>query len=404
MDSKKLNIAIFIGSSLESGGGFQYEFMVLNILKNLSKRNDETFNIKYYSNNCRAQEDYKELDIDIKIIKENQFQKYHRIVLSNLFFYKILEKVGLGFSKIENKLHMDNVDLVYFLYPSILSQSLINIPYIFTLWDVGHLQNMEFPEAAYNKTFELRESLYTKSLKKSFKITVDSIFGKKYIVNKYNLDDERVEVLKFLPNIRINETEAHVSIKEKYKLKNDYIFYPAQFWAHKNHMYILKAIKILREEKHIDIDVIFSGSNKGNLEYILNKATEFKINDLIHYIGFVPNEDIPYLYKQSLSLVMPTYLGPTNIPPLEAFAYKTVVCYSDTPFFREQVEDSAFFMDLKNPNSLVEHILTIQNDKQAVEEKKEKGAEILKAWNEEDFYSKLLSIFNEYKYIRELWK
>ena len=31
---------------------------------------------------------------------------------------------------------------------------------------------------------------------------LNSIFGKKYIVNKYNLDDERVEILKFLPNIR----------------------------------------------------------------------------------------------------------------------------------------------------------------------------------------------------------
>jgi len=404
MGSKKLNIAIFIGSSLESGGGFQYEFMVLNILKNLTEKNNEIFNINYYSNNRRVQEDYKELNIDIKIINENQLQKYHRLVLSNLFFYKLLEKVGLRFSKIENKLHADNVDLVYFLYPSILTQSLVNIPYIFTLWDVGHLQNMEFPEVSYDKKFELRESLYTKSLKKSFKITVDSIFGKKYIVNKYNLDDERVEVLKFLPNIRINEVEEYVSIKDKYKLKNDYIFYPAQFWAHKNHLYILKAIKILREEKHMDIDVIFSGSNKGNLEYILNKAKEFKINDLIHFIGFVPNEEIPFLYKQSLALVMPTYLGPTNIPPLEAFAYKTVVCYSDIAFFREQVEDAAFFMDLKNPNSLVEHILTIRNDKKTVEEKKEKGAQILQAWNKEDFESKLLGIFNEYKYIRELWK
>jgi hypothetical protein len=55
-------------------------------------------------------------------------------------------------------------------------------------------------------------------------------------------------------------------------------------------------------------------------------------------------------------------------------------------------------------NSLVKNILTIQNDKQIVEEKKEKGLQVLKNWNEEDFYKKLLNIFNEYKYIRELWK
>ena len=150
--------------------------------------------------------------------------------------------------------------------------------------------------------------------------------------------------------------------------------------------------------------MVFSGSNKGNLDYILKSAKDMGVDDLLHYIGFAPNEEIPHLYKQSLSLVMPTYLGPTNIPPLEAFAYETPVCYSDLPFFREQVRDAVFFMDLRDPSSLVEKILTIQNDKYTVEEKKEKGLKILKAWNEEDFYSKLLSIFNEYKYIRELWK
>ena len=199
-------------------------------------------------------------------------------------------------------------------------------------------------------------------------------------------------MLKFLPNIKVIKSPSEVSIKDKYKIKNDYIFYPANFWAHKNHMYILKAIKILREEENINIDVVFSGSAEGNLKYILDKAKEFKIDDLIHYIGFVPNEEVPSLYKQSLSLVMPTYLGPTNIPPLEAFAYKTPVCYSDMPSFREQVGDSVFFLDLSDPYSLVKNLIIIQNDIQVVNEKKEKGLQILENWNEETFYKKLLSI------------
>ena len=67
---------------------------------------------------------------------------------------------------------------------------------------------------------------------------------------------------------------------------------------------------------------------------------------------------------QSLALVMPTYLGPTNIPPLEAFVYDTPVCYSDTPFFREQLDDAVFFMDLNDPHSLIKNLLTIKNDKE----------------------------------------
>ena len=402
MDSKKLNIAVFIGSDFKTGGRFQYEYKVLDILKKNHK--NENINFKYYGLIENIKKDYSELNLIIKILNENIFQKVYRYTLSNFFFLKIFSKIKLGLSSIENKLRNDKIDIIYFLGPNLVSHGIKNIPYIFTLWDLGHLDFLEFPEFSYDTQFETREFTNLIGLKKSYRVIVDSEWGKKNVIKKYNLDEKRIEVLKFLPNIKVIKSPSEVSIKDKYKIKNDYIFYPANFWAHKNHMYILKAIKILREEENINIDVVFSGSAEGNLSYILDKAKEFKIDDLIHYIGFVPNEEVPSLYKQSLSLVMPTYLGPTNIPPLEAFAYKTPVCYSDMPSFREQVGDSVFFLDLSDPYSLVKNLIIIQNDIQVVNEKKEKGLQILENWNEETFYKKLLSIFNEYSYIRELWK
>ena len=402
MGSKKLNIAIIISSELKTAGMYQYEYKILDILKKYHK--DQNIKLKFYGFSKNIRKDYIDLNLDIKFISENIFQKTYRYCLSNFFFTKIVSKIKIGFSYIEKQLKKDEIDLVYFLGPNSISYGLSNMPYIYTLFDLGHLDILEFPEVSYDGEFNKREFRNSKSLKKSFRVIVYLEWGKKNAIKRYNLDEKRIVVLKLLPNIKINKTEAFLRIKEKYKLKNDYIFYPANFWAHKNHMYILRTIKILRDEKNIDIDVIFSGSREGNLEYILDKAKELKIDDLIHYIGFVPNEEIPSLYKQSLSLVMPTYLGPTNIPPLEAFAYETPVCYSDLPYFREQVGDSAFFMDLSDPYSLVKILLTIQNDKQIVDEKKKKGIQVLKNWNEEDFYKKLLDIFNEYKYVRELWK
>jgi len=402
MGIKKINIGIFVSSKMESGGGHQYEYMVLNILKKYHK--NSSIILKIYGFNVETKKIFSDLDIDISIVKENIFQKKHRISLSNSFFYKFFSKIKMNFCSIERKLVNDKIDLVYFLSPSSISQALNNIPYISTLWDLGHLEELEFPELTNDRIFESRELMYTKSLKKAFKVIVDSAYSKQYTINKYNLDEKRIEVLKFLPNIRVADNEEFIDIKNIYNIKNDYVFYPAQFWAHKNHMYILKAIKILREKKNIDVDVIFSGSNKGNLDYILNKAKQFGVDDLIHYVGFVPNSQIPYLYKQSLSLVMPTYLGPTNIPPLEAFFYKSPVCYSDKPSFREQVGDAVFYMNLKDPNSLVENIITIKNNKELVDYKVHKGLEIISSWSEEDFYKSLKTIFGEYQYIRDGWE
>jgi len=396
-----MNLGVFVNSELHSGGAHQYEYKILSILKKY--HSNEKINITYYSNNINVAASYEKLGLNIKIIKENILQKIHRIGLLNQIYFDVLNKFNFRFSKIETILQDDNIDLIYFLYPSNLSLSIINIPYIFTLFDLGHLQSMQFPEVSHNRLFEKRENLYSKSLKKAYKIVVDSNFNKELVSNKYNLEISRVEVLKYLPNIRVIKSDENIDVKNKYNLKNDYIFYPAQFWAHKNHIYILKAIKILRDKKNIDVDVIFSGSDKGNLSYLMKFAKAIKVDDLIHYIGFVPNEEIPSLYKQSLALVMPTYLGPTNIPPLEAFAYQTPVCYSDMPSFREQVGDAAFFMDLKNPNSLAEILDLLKNNKTLKNDKILKGEQILNNWNEEDLYKKLLKIFNEFNYFRETW-
>jgi len=401
VDSKKINIAVFIGSTLHSGGGYQYEYMVLDILKKYHI--DKNISIKFYTNKSQVINDYEKLGLNINFIKENFYHKLHRACVQNLLFYNVLAKFKLKYSKIESILIKDDIDLVYFLFPSMISLSLNKIPFIFSLWDLGHLDILEFPEVSSDKIFESREFLYSRSLKKAFKVTVDSEFGKNIAIKKYNLDEKRVDVLKFLPNIEVVDSKKYINIKEKYNIKNDYIFYPAQFWPHKNHIYILDAIKILRYCKKNDIDVIFSGSSSKQLEYVLLKAKEFGIEDLVHYIGFVEKNEIPFLYKQSLALVMPTYLGPTNIPPLEAFAYETLVCYSDLPSFREQVGDAALFLNLNNPNSLAEHILSIKNKEVNIKEKIAMGKNILNKWEEKDFYQKLYKIFKDYSYISNRW-
>ena len=70
----------------------------------------------------------------------------------------------------------------------------------------------------------------------------------------------------------------------RFNKKTKYLFYPAQYWAHKNHIYILKALKILKSEEIADVGAIFTGSDKGNLSFL--KEYAFK-NDLIPLGAYV---------------------------------------------------------------------------------------------------------------------
>jgi len=159
-----------------------------------------------------------------------------------------------------------------------------------------------------------------------------------------------------------DHNSSSLNIKEKYLLDCDYIFYPAQFWAHKNHVYLLHGLKILEQEFGYRIGAIFAGGDQGNLAYIHSIANLLGLSNRVRFAGFVPNEEIPYLYKQSLALVMPTYFGPTNLPPLEAFTLGVPVLYPNKVGLRDQVGSSALLMVLSDPRSMAAHLCALIED------------------------------------------
>ena len=91
-------------------------------------------------------------------------------------------------------------------------------------------------------------------------------------------------------------------------------------------------------------------------------AQKLHLLDDIFFTGFISNKELIALYKFSLALVMPTYFGPTNIPPLEAFNIGVPVIYSDLPGLRDQVGDAALLIDLNDPSSLSKCILKLREN------------------------------------------
>ena len=257
--------------------------------------------------------------------------------------------------------------------------------------------------------FELRENLFCKALLKAVQVIVDSELGKENVIRRYGVDKERVSVLPFVPSESVlisdkNYSENFIDIKKKYKVDGDYIYYPAQFWSHKNHIYILEGLNILKKKYQKTLTAIFSGSDKGNLQYILNKARELGVEKQIKYIGFVENKELPYLYRQALALTMPTYFGPTNVPPLEALMHGCPVLYSDLPGLREQMEGTALFLDLKDPESLAKNLLKVISRTDEVDGLVKKGKKIVGKMNYNDYWLILKTIFDNYAIKRKCWK
>ena len=402
-----MKIGIFFpGSEPGSGGAYQYQTTFLEILKT---RKDDVVIIT--SNNQiinRYRSDLRILDLSAY----SRLLKPLKIILS--FLRKIRnnknEVPDKGNQKINHVKKNSAIEKIYYqlyhlllvikginliIYPGPYGISFkLNIPYVFTVYDLQHRIHPEFPEVSINGEFKGREYLYLNALPKALAIIADSEVGKEDIVNLYHINPYKIFVFQYLPptylnnNITLNELN---DIKSKYNLPDSYIFYPANFWPHKNHQLIINAIAILNE-KNIFIHAVFVGSKKdkwGGFQKAMDLAHYLNVTDQIHYLGYVENDEMSALYKLSIGLAMPTFFGPSNIPYLEAFFLDCPVITSNILGIREQVKDAALLVDPTSPEELAKAIIKLLNDKELRNRLIKKGHKVLDSWTYNDFSNEL---------------
>jgi glycosyltransferase involved in cell wall biosynthesis len=403
---KSIRIGVIFDQRPGIGGGYHQALnsalMMLEIPKELAEP-------IFFTTNKADISVLKNHGIDVKEIKLSFIEKLKdkiRQKILNKYILKVLKKIQ-KYSSFEKKLLKHKVDLVYFLSPTYLPQKLEKLNYITTLWDLCHRDDPEFPEVRQNKEFERRDDNYKKILPKATAILVDSDLSKQNVLNRYGIDFERVHIIPFQPSRIILEKKKlnnnqKINIHKKFNVES-YIFYPAQFWPHKNHIYLLNGLHLLDKNYGIKVAAIFSGNDTGNKKYVENFAFKLNLQNRIRFIGYVSDEEMLELYQQSIALVMPSYFGPTNLPPLEAFKLGVPVLYPNKKGLRDQVGDAALLMDLNDPFTMTEHLKNIIEKKDLREKLINRGYERLRYFDNYDRIGILKNIIQNFSFKRITW-
>ncbi len=391
---KPLNIAVIFDQEIASGGGFQQG---LNASLLASEISPKLGLIKFFHTKKKIKKNLNNNGINSKLINLSFFEKIY-LFLKTTEKYRIIYKIIRIFfdcNFFEAFLLRHNIDLVYFISPSRYSLDLNKLNFIFTIWDICHREHIEFPEVKLKGEFENRELRIKYASKRAISIIVDSEISKSNLNKKYNVDKSRIKVIPFEPLKEIKKfnhsNTSSLEVLAKYKIQNKYIFYPAQLWPHKNHIYILKGLYLLQKKHNISIDAVFSGGDKGNKKAIIQYAKKLRIAERIIFTGFLTNEELISLYKMSQALVMPTYFGPTNIPPFEAFKLGIPVIYSNLHGLREQIKDAGSLVDLDNPDTLASCLFKLLKDSNFRSDLIKKG---YKLYNEVESFDRI-NILND---------
>ena len=111
---------------------------------------------------------------------------------------------------------------------------------------------------------------------------------------------------------------------------------------------------------NIDFNIVFCGKDKGKLKNINKVVEKLNLQKNIFIFDFLTHEQVSELYQNAIALLMPTYFGPTNYPPLEAWACGIPVIYSF--HLQEQTMDAAIYCDPDSEESIADCMLKVQTD------------------------------------------
>ena len=226
----------------------------------------------------------------------------------------------------------------------------IKVPALAAIHDLMHRYERRFPEVSAQGEYKRRDNDYLNISRWATGVLVDSEVGKQQFAESYGRNPHSIYVLPFVaPRYVLASGQAKTDL-DHYGLPDKFIFYPAQFWEHKNHKSLIRAAAMLKPQ-YPDIHLVFAGSRKNAYASAVELVQDLDLAENVHFLGYVPNSEMAELYRRARALFMPTFFGPTDIPPLEAAALGCPVAVSCIYGMREQMGDAALYF---NPESVAE--------------------------------------------------
>ncbi len=255
--------------------------------------------------------------------------------------------------------------------------------------DLMHIYEPSFPEVGSAQELAGRNRLYAAIMRHNTDVLVDSETGRGHVRANFPAPGTRLHVLPYAaPGFLLEAAPQRPAAV----LPEHFFFYPAQFWPHKNHARLAEALAALRGA-YPDIHLVFSGSTKyDGYAAFMRKAEELSLQGHFTSLGYVSTPELAWLYRHARALIMPTFFGPTNIPPLEAMALGCPVAISGTYGMPEQCGDAALYMQPDSVGSIAEAMGRLWSDEALRRALREKGLARAKEWNEEAFIKEFLKI------------
>ncbi len=228
-------------------------------------------------------------------------------------------------------------------------------PSVISVMDLSYLH---FPEMfKKNDLWQLRNwTAY--SVKKATKILTISKASKDDIIRYYRVPVHKVIVT--YPGVASsikNKVLSMKDIRKKYGIVGNYILSVGTIQPRKNYERLIKAFsQIVSSIKYRTLSLMIVGKKGWLWENILSAPQKYGVEKKVKFLDFVPDEDLPALYKRAKCFVLVSLCEGFVIPVLEAMNFGCPVVVSNVSSLPEVVGEGGVLVDPKDVEEIAEGI------------------------------------------------
>lgn len=316
------------------------------------------------------------------------------------FLFKLIKLIRLLFSFASGLLSQSKVlqekqgvEILFcpFSSPTFAEKGL---PLVAIVYDLQHLDIPEF----FNQRERTNRTRFLKALlTQAVKIVCISSFTQQSYINYFKANSQQVlsipvcihERLKHQPQPQVIATLDTLGLGGK-----AYLFFPANFWPHKNHRVLLEAYQSYRDSCPADaVDLVFTGALESGRKEIEKLSEMLGLSNNIHFMGFLAEPELISIWQGCQGLVFPSLYEGFGIPLVEAMWFQKPIACSNVGSLPQVGGDAAVYFDPSKPSEISRAIARIAHDQVLVEELIVRGKRHLQKFSQSAMVEQYLDVF-----------
>ena len=221
-----------------------------------------------------------------------------------------------------------------------------------------------YPEFFPPDELDWRRRAYGASMQRADAVITASSYTRQLMLRNYPLAGPRIHVIPdaapapFDGEVQVDADQV-LEVRTRYGLPDRFLIYPANTWAHKNHLRLFEAMFLVSRELGEMPTLALTGATPVSVDEWQPVLKGFGLGDDVRWLGHIARSDLAALLIGARALVFPSMHEGFGMPVLEAMHAGTPVVCSAAGSLPEVVGDAARFCDPADPCSIARAIIDV---------------------------------------------